>query len=82
MNSDWSWARLNRQQLDLIKEAEETLGADILMAYRPDQRADARGELITQSGFQVASLNESQLECLQGLEQQLDSVVVAYQRAG
>jgi hypothetical protein len=34
------------------------------------------------SGLQPARLNDSQLECLQGLEKQLDAVVVAYRQAG
>jgi hypothetical protein len=30
--------------------------------------------------LRVADLNESQLECLQGLEQKMEAVVIAYAR--
>jgi hypothetical protein len=33
-------------------------------------------------GLQVAALNENQLECLQGLEQMVNAVVIAYRQNG
>lgn len=82
MDNEWTWARLNRDQLGLLREAEETLGADILMAYRQGERAEVKADVLAQTKLQAADLNESQLECLQGLERQLDSVVIAYQQGG
>jgi hypothetical protein len=81
-SGEWMWARLNREQIRLLMEAEETLGADILLAYRERDQALGQEERIDQSSVRPASLDESQLECLQGLEQQLGAVVVAYQKAG
>jgi hypothetical protein len=75
----WNWANLNRQQLEMLHEGEQTLGPEILMAYQQDQSGNVDQETISQEGLQVASLDESQLECLQGLESKLQAVVVAYQ---
>ncbi len=80
--SQWSWARLNREQLGDLSEAERTLGADILLAYRPSQKAEFRPSQFMSQGLQVSSLNPSQVECLNGLEQKIEAVVVAYQKAG
>jgi hypothetical protein len=66
--------------MDLLKEGEDTLGADILLAYQQDQQAQAASESISGYGLRVADLNESQLECLQGLEQKMEAVVIAYAR--
>ena len=81
MKDGWKWARLDRERLELIREAEETLGSDILLAYQPDEQDSVETENIAQMQIQVAPLNESQLECLQGLEQKVSAVVVAYQKA-
>ncbi len=75
----WTWANLNTAQMQLLHQGEQTLGPDILMAYQPDQSSSVNQETISQEGLQVASLDESQLECLQGLEDKLNAVVVAYQ---
>jgi hypothetical protein len=82
MKNGWKWARLDRERLELIREAEQTLGSDILLAYQPDEQASVQVENISQMQIQIASLNESQMECLQGLEAQVGAVVVAYQRLG
>lgn len=81
-NSEWSWAALNREQLGLLHEAENTLGADILLAYQQESQPQAQAPAIAQMGLQVAALNESQLECLQGLEQMVNAVVIAYRQNG
>jgi hypothetical protein len=70
---------LGNQQLEALEEAERTLGARILLAYRPDTQEKIHSSRIRQNGLKVAPLNSSQLECLQGLEMKLDSIVVAYQ---
>lgn len=73
---DWNWALLNRDQLEMLREGERTLGADILLAYRKEPSGMGGVSL---KNLKVAELDESQLECLQGLEENLETVVVAYQ---
>jgi hypothetical protein len=75
----WAWAHLEGAQLDDLKEAERTLGARVLLAYQADQMAKVQGERFPQSGLKVAPLNESQVECLVGLESKIKAVVIAYQ---
>jgi hypothetical protein len=82
MDNVWKWARLDRERLEMIREAEQTLGSDILLAYQQGEQAELRGETISQMGVKVANLDESQLECLQGLEQKVAAVVIAYDRLG
>lgn len=74
----WTWARLDRAGLELLKETEQTLGADVVLVYAqgaPDAPA------ATRAGLRPASLDESQLECLRGVEAKVGGVAVAYQRA-
>lgn len=82
MNSnEWTWAELNGEQLGLLKEGEETLGVDILLAYQQDERAKIKSEIMDQMSLRASDLDDSQLECLQGLETRIQAVVVAYQRS-
>jgi hypothetical protein len=82
MNSnEWTWAELNGEQLGLLKEGEETLGVDILLAYQQDERAQVKSEIMDQLSLRASNLDDSQLECLQGLETRIQAVVVAYQRS-
>ncbi len=84
MGSIWNWATLNDPQQTALLEAERTLGVEYLLAFRPEEGSAAQGALaraITR-GLPLAALDESQLECLQGLERQLDTVVVAYGKPG
>ncbi len=73
----WTWANLNQEQLDKIENAEKTLGNNVryLVAYEPGKSFIE----ISPNRMQISTLNESQVECLQGLESQLHTVVVAYQ---
>jgi len=73
----WAWANLTDVQLQQVAEAEATLGADYLLVYQPNQSARQRS---TDMDLPVAMLTPSQLECLQGLENQLQAVVVAYRK--
>ena len=73
----WYWARLDRQGIALVQETEATLGADIVLAY--GQGGPAADASILK-GFEPATLSESELECLQGVEQKLGIVAVAYTR--
>ncbi len=72
----WTWANLDRTKLDLIENAEQTLGNNVryLVAYEPGKTFVE----ISPNRMQVAPLDESQIECLQGLESQVDAVVIAY----
>ncbi|HLF28459.1 MAG TPA: hypothetical protein VJG32_19165 [Anaerolineae bacterium] len=80
MTSDnWTWAGLTHDQLDLLAEAERTLGPDFLLAYRHDAQAIDSTPGAVRGGLRVATLNESQLDCLRGLETRLQAIVVAYQ---
>ncbi len=76
----WKWAELSENQLRDLRQAEQTLGADILLAF------EGVGEVSeTKRGLpnlQAAQLNESQMECLRGTEDHLKAVVVAYKRTG
>ncbi len=77
-NTGWTWAPLTSEQIKLVTEAEQTLGADYLLVYQAGEQATSR---LTLSHAQVAALSESQLECLQGLEMKLQAVVIAYRRS-
>ena len=78
-NSGWTWAALTQAQLDKIAEAERSLGTDYLLAYRAE--ASARGGDVGALGIKAAQLNDTQRECLRGLETQIGTVLVAYKRA-
>ncbi len=67
MDKIWELANLNKEQLDLIRQAEQTLDSVSLVAF-DSVNAD------------VAKLNESQIECLQGLEKKLGLTIVAYRK--
>jgi len=79
-NTSWSWAELSDPQLEYVTEAEGTLGADYLLVYQPESSQPSQAGGLSDS-LQVASLNPSQLECLQGLEDKLQAVVVAYNKS-
>jgi hypothetical protein len=74
--TEWSWADLTDDQLSKVATAEQSLGADYLLVYQPNPQ-DAGGA-VRPHGLRPASLTESQLECLHGLETQLQAIVVAY----
>jgi hypothetical protein len=77
----WQLADLDERQLDLVREAERTLDADYVLVFRPV--SDRPPSAVNLAGdLQPAALDDSQLECLQGLEQRLRAVTVAYQRPG
>ncbi len=80
MDNSWSWANLSEPQLEKLAEAERTLGVDYLLAFESGKGSAAQGALARAMtrGLPIAPLNESQIECLHGLEQQLERVVVAY----
>jgi hypothetical protein len=79
-NPTWNWAELNAEQQRLLAEAERALDADFLLAFKPAVSAAAQ-PVAPIAGLTAAPLSDSQLECLNGLEAQLQSVVVAYRRS-
>jgi hypothetical protein len=74
----WTWARLDRPGLDLLRETEQTLGADVVLVYA---EGDPAAPAATRAGLRPATLDASQLECLQGVEEKVGGIAVAYQRA-
>jgi len=79
-NNAWEWANLKPEQLTELKEGEATLGVEAfrLLAFRPAKQPRVQEKKVAEAGLKVAALNASQLECLQGLEKKLSSIVVAY----
>jgi hypothetical protein len=77
MAVEWSFADLEPAAIDLVHEAERTLGTDVVMAYTPTRYGtidpDAVGEALT-----PVELEASELEYLQGLERKVGGVLVAY----
>ncbi len=60
----YTLAELTPEQERLLKEAEKTLGDCILLAYSDRQ-------------LSLADLTESQMECLQGLEEKTGLTILA-----
>jgi hypothetical protein len=73
----WTWAKLDARGLSLVEEAERTLGADFVVAYAA---GEARTDVPARLPLRAANLDESQLECLRGLEAELGVVAVAYRQ--
>ncbi len=63
----WELAKLDEAQLKMIREGEDTLDSVALVALQPVK-------------VEVAHLNPSQIECLQGLEKKLGITLVAYEK--
>jgi hypothetical protein len=64
----WTLTHLTPEQEQLLKEAEATLGANILLAFNDAQVTPTQ-------------LTESQMECLKGLEEKLGVTVLAVETA-
>ncbi len=81
MDNGWTWASLTGEQLQLLRQAEQTLGNNVkyLLVYQQARQVADRGSVKAPRQERVAPLNEKQLENLQRLEKQLHAVVVAYQ---
>ncbi|HSO01862.1 MAG TPA: hypothetical protein VLS46_05005 [Gaiellaceae bacterium] len=80
MARQWSYAELGPEQLALVAEAERTLDTDVVMVYRPSDWGTVDIERVTADGLRPVELESSQLECLQGLEERVGGVMVAYKR--
>ncbi|GAC1360678.1 MAG: hypothetical protein NVS4B8_17200 [Herpetosiphon sp.] len=79
--STWSWATLSGEQSRMLAESERALGADYLLAYQPPTTPSSAPIEAPIAHLQPAPLTDSQLECLQGLEVQLQAIVVAYRES-
>jgi len=64
----WILAKLTQDQLKLVQEAEQTLGPFHVLVFQP-------------ADLDVAGLDESQVECLHGLEKSLGMTIVAYKKS-
>lgn len=77
--SAWTFPDLQDDQLELVREAERTLSADVVLAFAPVPDGPLHdGD--DPPGVRPASLSDSELECLQGLESMLNAVLVAYRQ--
>jgi hypothetical protein len=74
----WTWAELDEQGLALVAEAERTLDADFVLVYRP---GEDEYDVPASIDLPPTTLDETQLDCLRGLERMVGGVAVAY-RAG
>ncbi len=81
MDGKWQWAALTGDQLNMVMEAEKTLGNNVkyLLVYQQAQAVPGNNVTKSPDHHPIASLSESQIECLNGLEKQLGAVVIAYQ---
>lgn len=79
-DNTWTWANLSSQQRQMLAEAEKALGTDYLLAFQHPDSAASNSVGTPPNTIQAAPLSDSQLECLRGLEEQLHTVVVAYQK--
>ncbi len=77
-DSGWNWAPLDERALALVQETEQTIGADVVLVY---VAGAPLADPATRAGLAPAALDESQLECLRGVERMVGGVAVAYQRA-
>ena len=64
----WTLTHLTPEHEQLLKEAEATLGANVLLAFTDGQVVPSQ-------------LTESQMECLKGLEDKLGVTVLAVEPA-
>jgi hypothetical protein len=76
----WIFAKLENEQLDLIREGEAVLGVDYLVVYRQDESARPGMIELYVDGLIVAQMDDSEIELLESLEQRLQAVVVAYRK--
>jgi hypothetical protein len=80
MGQAWTLADLGPEQLALIDEAERTLDTDIVLVFAPTQWGTVDEEVLAAEGLHPVELDPVQLERLQGVEQRVGGVAVAYRR--
>ena len=75
IETGWSFAPLDEQELALVEVAEHTLGTAIVIVFEP---GDPRRSNVALPEMKPASLDASQIEWLQGLEARIGATAVAY----
>lgn len=75
-----TFAHLDGSQIQALARAEQSLGTDYLIALEPGTLDSAHSVTSPPQALQVAPLTPSQLECLNGLEDQLHAIVIAYRK--
>ena len=80
-NPNLTFAHLNGSQIQALTQAEQSFGADYLIALEPGGKDSSRPVAPPPQALRVAPLTASQLECLNGLEDQLHAIVVAYRKS-
>jgi hypothetical protein len=80
-DKEWTFAKLEEDDLELVEAAERTLSADVVMVYRTGDAAPVDARVLEADDLEPATLDESELECLQGMEERMGAVAVAYHRA-
>ena len=79
--SGWTFADLDKSHLELVRLAERTLPADVVMVYEEGGTGLAPDPARAVADLQPVPLAPDELECLQGLERQVEGIAVAYRRA-
>ena len=77
----WTWAKLDADQMQLLAEAERSLGAEYILVYKPTGRGSSRAVAANVRKLSTAQLDERQVERLRQLEERLQAVAVAYTTA-
>ena len=80
MPAGWTFADLDDRGLALVAEAERTLDTDIVILYQPTAWPSVDADTVADEHLRPVELEAPQLECLQGLEQLVGAVAVAYRR--
>ena len=75
IETGWSFAHLDEQALALVEQAEQALGAAIVIVFEP---GDPRRSHVALPKMAPAPLDGSQLARLRGLEARIGGVAVAY----
>jgi len=81
VNDEWAYAELEDEQLAFVLEAEASLDADVVLAFRPVRRGTVDPDAVAAHGLQPIDLDQAQLDRLRGLEGRSHSVLVAYRQA-
>lgn len=75
-DDQWAWAQLDDEELDLVRETEEHLGADYVLVYDHGGGTPVRDV----QGLRPKDLDETDVERLRVVERQVGGVAVAYER--
>jgi hypothetical protein len=82
MSQAWTLADLGPEQLALIDEVERTIHTDVVLVFAPTRWGTVDDEVLAAEGLHPVELDPVELERLQGVEQRVGGVAVAYRREG